>query len=142
MGAIVAGAMLPRFLAQHSASATIPITMFVFLVGLGIIITVRIPAAYLVAGAILGFGNAGSRVARSSLMLHVVPNEVMGRVGGFYNVLDRVLRTLFVYAMSIIDVYGPTAGFIVLAAILAVALYGVVQTRATVREGALAPATA
>jgi hypothetical protein len=97
---------------------------------------------YLAAGVLLGFGNAGCRVARSALMLHVVPNTVMGRVGGFYNVLDRVLRTLFVLAMSIIDLYGPPAGFVVLLAILVVSLYGVMQTRGTLREFATTTATA
>jgi MFS family permease len=142
LGAIAAGALLPRFLAHHSAAATIPVTMVVFLVGLVAVIVLRLPIAYLGAGVLLGFGNAGCRVARSSLMLHVVPNEVMGRVGGFYNVVDRVLRTLFVFAMSIIDLYGPPAGFIVLAVLLALSLYGVLQTRATVRQDTLAPAAA
>lgn len=142
IGAIVAGALLPRFLAHHSAAATIPVTMVIFLVGLAAVIVLRFPVAYLLAGVLLGFGNAGCRVARSSLMLHVVPNRVMGRVGGFYNVLDRVLRTLFVFAMSIIDIYGPPAGFVVLAALLVIALYGVLQTRSTLRADVAAPVAA
>lgn len=141
-GAIIAGAVLPRLISQHSAASTIPGTIVVFLVGLLIVFTVRLPLAYLSAGLLLGFGNAGCRVARSALMLHIVPNKVMGRVGGFYNVFDRVLRTLFVLAMSIIDIYGPPAGFAVLIAILIVALIGVTQTRSTLRNFAAEPAGA
>lgn len=140
LGAIAAGALLPRFLAHHSAAATIPITMLVFLAGLTFVVLLRLPIVYLLAGVLLGFGNAGCRVARSALMLHVVPNQVMGRVGGFYNVLDRVLRTVFVLAMSIIDIYGPPAGFIVLIALLVAALYGVMQTRETLRAFVTSPA--
>jgi MFS family permease len=129
LGAILAGFLLPRLISEHSAAATIPATMVVFLAGLLVVITLRFPLAYLLAGALLGFGNAGGRVARSALLLHLVPNEVMGRVGGFYLVLDRVLRTLLVMAMSIIDVYGPTSGFMLLAILLVVALAGVWQSR-------------
>ena len=49
----------------------------------------------LVSLAMLGWGNAGSRVARSTLMLETVPNELMGRVNLFYSALERLLRSIF-----------------------------------------------
>lgn len=142
VGAIVAGMVLPKLISRHSASATIPGAMVVFFVGLAVIFLIRQPIAYLAAGALLGFGNAGCRVARNALMLHIIPTKVMGRVTGFYNVLDRILRTLFVLAMGIIDIYGPPAGFAILLLILVVALVGVLQTRATLRTIAMEPAAA
>ncbi|HVS51854.1 MAG TPA: MFS transporter [Opitutaceae bacterium] len=144
-GAVLAGALLPRLIAQHTAATTIPATMFVFLAGLIAVIALRFPLTYLAAGALLGFGNAGCRVARSALLLHIVPNEVMGRVGGFYQVLDRILRTLLVMAMAVIDRHGPPAGFMILLAVLLVALFGVLQTRLALRQvetAAAAPAPA
>jgi hypothetical protein len=42
-----------------------------------------------------GWGNAGSRVARSTLTLETVPNELMGRVNLFYSALERLLRSIF-----------------------------------------------
>ncbi|MBM3843974.1 MAG: MFS transporter [Verrucomicrobia bacterium] len=83
-GAILAGLLLPRLISRHSAAATVPVTMLVFLAGLLLLAAVHLPLPYLCAGALLGFGNAGCRVARSALLLHLVPNAVMGRVGGFY----------------------------------------------------------
>jgi MFS family permease len=129
LGAILAGFLLPRLIGEHSAAATIPATMLVFLAGLVVVITLRFP----IASALIGFGNAGSRVARSALLLHLVPNEVMGRVGGFYQVLDRILRTTLVLAMAIIDTQGPPAGFMLLTAVFLLAFAGVLQTRAAVR---------
>lgn len=140
LGSILAGFMLPRLIGRHSAANTIPATMLVFLVGLIVLIVFRLPLTFLVAGALLGFGNAGCRVARSALLLHVVPNEFMGRVGGFYQVLDRVLRTVLVLAMGIIDAHGPPAGYMVLTAVLLVALFGVLQSRSAVRPAAAAAA--
>jgi MFS family permease len=129
LGAVLAGALLPRLISRHSAATTIPATMLAFLAGTIVIILVPHPGIYLVAATLLGFGNAGCRVARSALMLNLVPNEVMGRVGVFYNVLDRLLRTLLVSAMVIIDLYGVSAGFSVLLVILIIALAGVLQSR-------------
>lgn len=140
LGAIAAGALLPRLLAHHSAAATIPGTMLVFLGGLGILLLVRVPIVFLAANILLGFGNAGCRVARSALMLHIVPNDVMGRVGGFYNVLDRVLRTLLVLAMGIIDVYGPPVGYVLLVGVVVFALFGVLQSRGAIRSIVPTPA--
>lgn len=139
LGAILAGALLPRLISQHSAATTIPGTMLVFLAGLVLVITLRHPVAYLAAGALLGFGNAGCRVARSALLLHLVPNEMMGRVGGFYNVFDRVLRTGLVLAMGVIEVSGPPAGFLILLAVLVLALLGVLQSRSALRAFLPAP---
>ena len=142
LGAVAAGALLPRLIAQHSAAVTIPVTIALFLFGLVLVVTIRMPVVYLGAGMIMGFGHAGCRVARSAVMLHVIPAQIMGRVTGFYNVFDRVLRTLVVMAMGIIDLYGPPAGFLVLGLLAAVALYGVLQTRGTLRSVAMEGATA
>ncbi len=138
LGAILAGFLLPRLIGEHSAAATIPGTMLVFLAGLLLLIAVRLPLVYLVAGALIGFGNAGCRVARSALLLHVVPNEVMGRVGGFYQVFDRILRTALVMSLAIIDTQGPPAGFLLLTVVFLLAFAGVLRTRDTVRPGARA----
>jgi MFS family permease len=135
LGAIAAGFVLPKLVARHSAGTTIPATMLVFLAGLLLLVFVPLPPAFLASGILLGFGNAGCRVARSALLLHTVPNEFMGRVGGFYNVLDRILRTVLVTCMVIIDTQGPPAGYALLTVVLLLALFGVLRTRS-----ALAPA--
>ncbi len=142
LGAIAAGFMLPRLIGRHSASDTLPGTMLVFLAGLLIVLVAPYPLAFLVAGLLLGFGNAGTRVARSALLMHLVPNHMMGRVGGFYQVLDRVLRTLLVMAMVVIDTRGPVAGYLILAVLAVLALAGALHSRATVRSAMAAPASA
>ncbi|MBI5689735.1 MAG: MFS transporter [Verrucomicrobia bacterium] len=135
-GAVLAGFLLPRLIGAHSAARTVPVTASIFLLGLVAIIVLPFPSAYLFAGALLGFGNAGCRVARSALLLHLVPNEVMGRVGAFFQVLDRILRTGLVFAMGIIDTRGPPAGFVVLAAVGLAALLGILWTRTAAEPAA------
>jgi MFS family permease len=132
-GAIVAGALLPRLIAHRSAYRTIGATFVVFMAGLLLVSSVPTALFYLLAGAFLGFGNAGCRVARNALMLNLVPNEVMGRVNVFYNVFDRLMRTLLVAALGIIDVAGAKAGFLLLLAVTALAYLGVVRSRESIR---------
>jgi MFS family permease len=133
VGAILAGFLLPRLIGRHGAASTIPATMLIFLAGLIVIIVLRFPVAFVLAGALLGFGNAGCRVARSALLMERVPNEVMGRVSGTYQILDRVLRTALVMSMVIIDTHGPPAGYMLLTTVLLLAFLGVMQTRGAVR---------
>ncbi|MES2694979.1 MAG: MFS transporter [Verrucomicrobiota bacterium] len=140
IGAIAAGFSLPRLIGRHSAANTIPLTMLVFLAGILLLIFFRFPLPYLIAGVFLGFGNAGCRVARSALMLHVVPNDVMGRVNGFYLVFDRIMRTVLVSSMFIIDLHGPPSGYMLLSVVFVIAFIGVLQSRSAVKA-ALAPAT-
>ena len=136
IGAVIAGFLLPRLIGRHSAANTIPATMLVFLAALLIFVFIRQPVPFLIGSILLGFGNAGCRVARSALLLHLIPNAYMGRVGGFYNVLDRILRTVLVYAMLIIDTHGPPAGYAALTVLLLLALFGVLQTRSAIAAAA------
>ncbi len=138
LGAMAAGAILPRLLSRTNAETTIPGTIISFLAAIAALLIFRHPVIYLIAGAFLGFGNAGCRVARNTLMLHVVPNEVMGRVTVFYSVFDRLLRTLLVYAMVVVDVYGPPSGFLILFAVVTLALIGVLYSRRSVHATAVA----
>lgn len=122
VGAMGAGFLLPRLLARQTVGTLLPLIMAVFFVGLILQATLPFTAVFVGAMVLLGFGNAGSRVGRSALMLHVVPNAVMGRVTVFFSVLDRVLRTLLVSSMVVVDFWGARAGFIVLLGVMAVGL--------------------
>ena len=122
VGAMGAGFLLPRLLSRQRVGALLPLIMAVFLVGLILQATLPFTAVFVGAMVLLGFGNAGSRVGRSALMLQVVPNAVMGRVTVFFSVVDRVLRTLLVSSMVVVDVWGAQAGFGVLLAVMLVGL--------------------
>lgn len=141
-GSVLAGLVLPRLIARHSAFSTIPGTMLAFLAGLVVLVVFRNPLAYLAASALCGFGNAGCRVARSALILHLVPNAVMGRITVFFNLLDRLLRTVLVSSMAIIDTRGPPAGYALLAGMLVLAIAGVISTRHVLRPASASPASA
>lgn len=136
VGAILAGFSLPRLIAAHSAQVTVPVTIGLFAVGAALLVLLPTVPAYLAAALFLGFGNAGSRVARSATILHLVDNRVMGRVGSFFHAYDRVLRTVLTSAViAIVAAAGARPAFALLLLLVLVSLVAVLRTRS-----ALAPA--
>lgn len=131
LGAVIAGVWLPRLIAEHSARSTVPVTMAVFAAGAAILVLFPATAFYLVASLLLGFGNAGIRVARSAAMLHLIDNKVMGRVGSFFHAYDRVLRTILTSAViAIVAAGGARPAFALLLILVLISLGVVLRSRA------------
>jgi len=143
LGALLAGGFIPRLATERGAGQVIAGLMVVCLVALALLVIWPVPAAYYVALGLFGLGNAGSRVARSAVMLHLVPNAVMGRVGVLFNAADRLLRTLLTFVcMLMVARHGASPGFAVLWFVLVAALAGALATRSSLRGTAAAPAPA
>lgn len=135
LGAISAAAVLPRLLARHSAQRTIPVTTAIFAGGAALLVLFPNIAVYFLSALLLGFGNAGIRVARSSALLHLVDNKVMGRVGSFFNVYDRVLRTVLTsVVIALVAAHGARTAFALLLLLVLLALVAVWQTRSAVAD--------
>lgn len=132
-GAVLAGASLPRLVAEYSARRTVPLTMVVFAAGVVLLVLFPHIAPYLLAALLLGYGNAGSRVARSAAMLHLIDNKVMGRVGSFYHAYDRVLRTvLTAIVIPLVATHGARPAFALLLGLVLLCLVAVVRTRESI----------
>lgn len=129
-GAILAGFSLPRLIALHSARRTVPVTMGLFALGAALLVLTPGVASYLTAALLLGLGNAGSRVARSAALLHLVDNRVMGRVGSFFHAYDRVLRTVLTSAViAIVAAEGARPAFAFLLLLVLISLLAVLRSR-------------
>ena len=94
---------------------------------------------YLCAALLLGFGNAGVRVARSAALLHLVDKKVMGRVGSFFHACDRVLRTALTSAViAIVAAGGARPAFALLLVLVLAGLVAVWQSRSALQPAATA----
>ena len=130
VGAILAGFSLPGFIAEHSARNTVPVTIAVFAAGVALLVLLPATGPYMLASLLLGFGNAGSRVARSAAMLHLIDNKVMGRVGSFFHAFDRVLRTVLTSAaIALVAVGGARPAFALLLVLVLAGLAAVYRSR-------------
>ncbi len=87
-------------------------------------------ALYFVLNALLGWGNAGSRVARSTIMLQTIPNALIGRVNVLFNLLERLLRTIILSVLiARVEQFGAQFGFGVIALLTGAAWFGVLASR-------------
>jgi MFS family permease len=136
LGALLAGLFIPRLASAHGADQTIVYTLSAGVVSLVMLVSWHSEGAYYAALLLFGLGNAGSRVARNALVLHRVPNAVMGRVGMFFNAADRLLRTVLTFVCTLIVAHhGAALGFAVLLVVLLLAFAGTLATRTAVRDG-------
>lgn len=56
---------------------------------------------FLIAYLIIGFGNAGIRVLRTTYIFNVIPNNVIGRTSSVFTVINSLFRMLFIGLFSI-----------------------------------------
>ena len=134
LGAILSALLIPKLATRHGADRTIVVTMALFLGGLVMLSVFAVTPLYYAALLLLGFGNAGSRVARGALVLNLVPNTVMGRVQMFFSVFDRLLRTLLTFgATMIVARASPSLGFACLGGILLIAFITMLASRSSIR---------
>ena len=137
LGAMCAALLIPRLATHHGADRTIVVTMGLFLVGLTMLGLFAATPLYFAALLLLGFGNAGSRVARSAVVLTLVPVNVMGRVQMFFSAFDRLLRTILTFGATLIVArHSASLGFAGLAAILLIAFVSMLASRSSIRAAA------
>lgn len=133
-GALLAGLLVPLLAHRHGPTRVVMGTMALFLVGLAVLALVPGVWTYFPALLILGLGNAGSRVARSALVLTLVPNAVIGRVQLFFSAWDRCLRTVLIFVATLLSARSDAAaGFVMLLVVASVAFIGMLVCRRAVR---------
>ena len=140
-GALLAGFMIPRLATERGGDRVIVVTMMFCLVAIALFMFRQTPNAYYIGMGLFGLGNAGSRVARTALMLHTIPNAVMGRVGMFYGLADRLLRTVLIsFCTFVVARRGATPAYTGLWLVLLASFIGALATRGSVRAKAAAAA--
>lgn len=134
LGAILSALLIPQLATRHGADRTIIVTMALFLCGLVMLSVFNVTPLYYAALLLLGFGNAGSRVARGALVLNLVPNAVMGRVQMFFSAFDRLLRTVLTFgATMIVARASASLGFACLSLLLLIAFVTMLASRSSIR---------
>ncbi|HEY0789503.1 MAG TPA: MFS transporter [Chthoniobacterales bacterium] len=118
VGAVAAGLTVPKLNARYGLVGTLLLTIGVFTVASALVPLFPVLAIFVVAFAFQGWGNAGSRVARSILVLQTVPNELVGRVNLFYGAGERLLRSVCLVAATWqVAVSGPRTSYWMIAGI-------------------------
>jgi MFS family permease len=123
VGATLAGLSVPAINARIGLVPTLLCTIAVYGLAASLNPVAPIAFVFFVSYALQGWGNAGSRVARTILVLKTVPNAVVGRVNLFYSACERLLRSTALAVVTLmLPVWGPAGSYWVLA-VLALAAW-------------------
>jgi len=117
-GAIVAGLTVPFINGKIGLIPTLLFTIGVYTIAVALNPVLPVTVIFLLSFLLQGWGNAGSRVARSILVLKTVPNEIIGRVNLFYSAIERLLRAALLALVTYLLVdWGPNLSYFILASV-------------------------
>jgi MFS family permease len=130
VGAIAAGLTVPLLLQRIGSYRTVLLTVATFTVGILVTAWVQVVWVFLLLKIALGWGNAGSRVARNTIMMELVPNEIIGRVNSFFIAVGMALRVSMVAVFTqLVPVLGADTALTLLGIVLVAAFGGVLFSR-------------
>ena len=100
IGALSAGFFINKLFDKASIVKVIVILTFVVaFIFIAASISKSVLVIYIVS-IILGFCNAGIRVLRLTYMFKIIPNNLMGRVGSIFNLINVLTRSIFIFMFS------------------------------------------
>jgi MFS family permease len=118
IGAVVAGLSIPFINGKIGLIPTLFFTIGCYTIAVALNPILPVTAVFLISFMLQGWGNAGSRVARSILVLKTVPNEIIGRVNLFYSAIERLLRAaLLALVTYLLKDWGPNLPYFILASV-------------------------
>jgi MFS family permease len=142
VGAVVAGLSVPFINGKIGLIPTLLFTIGLYTIAVALNPILPIAGVFLVSFLLQGWGNAGSRVARSILVLKTVPNEIIGRVNLLYGAIERLLRAaLLALVTYLLKDWGPNISYFILAGVCLVGWLLVAACR-NVRTHKVEPASA
>jgi MFS family permease len=118
VGAVVAGLSVPFINGKIGLIPTLLFTIGLYTIAVALNPILPVAVVFLISFLLQGWGNAGSRVARSILVLKTVPNEIIGRVNLLYGAIERLLRAaLLALVTYLLKDWGPNVSYFILAGV-------------------------
>ncbi|HLF64596.1 MAG TPA: MFS transporter [Saprospiraceae bacterium] len=101
LGAVAAGAgTLAVFRKWSIPNAVICLTMIAAIM-YGVQAATHSVALFYLAVLAMGLSNAGTRVLRTTYLMHEIPNQVYGRTNGIFNMINVLMRIFFMLIFAI-----------------------------------------
>ncbi|GGJ73481.1 MFS family permease [Anoxybacillus voinovskiensis] len=142
IGAALAGAIVPFFVKRMGATATIVLNVGIYAFGVTMFLVLDEPFLFYMFVIFTAFGNAGARVARSSLMMAVVPNDKIGRVDSLFRAIGFMIRFLLLSAFTgLVSTGHILIPYSILSGLLFLALWIVLKLAAVVNKSNISEAS-
>jgi MFS family permease len=133
IGAVAAGLTLPYVMKKWGLFRAILLPVSLYTVSMMTVWAIPAVFMYLLCQFFNGWGNAGTRVARNTIMMEVVPNALIGRVNSFISCVELALRVSLIGLFTqFIGSSGPSPAYGALAVLLVVAFSGIFLSRTIV----------
>ncbi|MBO8156888.1 MAG: MFS transporter [Bacillaceae bacterium] len=130
LGAVLAGFTISFLNEKAGTLPTIYLTIGLYTLAVLIMAYKPSVVIFLLVSVMIGWGNAGTRINRKTIMMNLVPNEIIGRINSFYQAVGVALRLLLIGLFTIsIQTIGASAAVAILGGILCMALIGVFISR-------------
>jgi MFS family permease len=101
IGALFAGLFI-RYLFRNSSTVSAVILLMVLTTaGCFIVAFTKSVLVFFLFSVLIGVTNAGTRVLRVTWLFNHIPNNMMGRTGGVFQLINIFLRTIFIAIFSI-----------------------------------------
>lgn len=135
IGAVLAGFTIPLMMKRWGAYVTVFLSVTIFTVGLLIAAWTTIIVIFLGLKILLGWGNAGARVARNTVMMDLVPNALIGRVNSFFSAVGMGMRVVLVSLFTqSIHYTGASISLTIVGILLIVSILGVIMSRSILQR--------
>ncbi len=96
LGAALAGFVVPILMKRMSTEATVVLNVGICAFAISMFLLFEQTSIFYILVVLTAFGNAGARVARSSLMMERIPNDKIGRVDSLFRTLGFMIRSLLI----------------------------------------------
>ncbi|NDI36477.1 MFS transporter [Chengkuizengella sediminis] len=119
VGALLAGMTVPFLIQKFGNVKIVLIGIFIFMVSMIFTTLFPITILFVVVSLFFGLANAGTRVARNTLMMEMIPNDKIGRVESLFRSIGLAIRITLIGSFTVmIPVTGTFSSLSILSAII------------------------
>lgn len=102
-GAIIGSIIVIYIVKKLGSLNTTIITMLTYTLALVCIVIFNSVFLFLAFIFFCGAGNSGTRISRNTLMMEVIPQEIIGRINGFLQAAGLLMRVTLVFIFTLIN---------------------------------------
>lgn len=130
IGAVLAGLTVPLLMQRLGSYYTTILSFVIFSLSIVFFYVFPLVSIFLLFKTLNGWGNAGSRVARNTILMEMVPNHLIGRVNSFFNTVGMGMRVLLIgVCTQIVSFQGARTAILLLGVLLVVSFIGLIGSK-------------
>lgn len=130
IGAVVAGLTVPLLMQRLGSYYTTILSFIIFSMSIVFFYVFPLVSIFLLFKTLNGWGNAGSRVARNTILMEMVPNHLIGRVNSFFNTVGMGMRVILIgVCTQIVSFQGARTAILLLGVLLVVSFIGLIGSK-------------